>query len=87
MKLFHGFDGAFRPGGPGELTCASQNTFSVGVFQILPKANGNGTKRGPVMVRVKGYMSNPDAVYAKAREIVDLLDAGEYSGPKTVKVG
>lgn len=84
-KILHGFDGNCRPGGPGEF-CSSQETFSVGIFQILPKSSGKGTKRGPVKVRVRGYVSHPGYVYSKAREIVDQLDAGTYSGPKTVRV-
>lgn len=81
-KRIHKFDGACRPCGAQGF----QETFSVGVFEILPQVSGEGTKRGPVKVRVKGRTSNPDAVYKKAREIVDLLDAGNYSGPKTITV-
>lgn len=84
-KALHGFDGSCRPGPNGELQCCGQTTFSVGIFQILPKANGKGTKRGPVKVRVKGNVSNPEAVLSRARAIVDQLDAGTYSGPKNVK--
>lgn len=83
-KIIHDFDGACRPGGPGEYS--SQETFSVGVFQLLPKCNGKGTKRGPVKVRIQGFRKNPHAVYEKAREIVDALDAGNYAGPKAIKV-
>ena len=86
MKKIHGFDGSCCPGRSGVLW-ANQITFSLGVFEILPKASGKGTKRGPVKVRVYGFVSDPDSVYAKAREIVDLLDRGEYTGPKTVRVG
>lgn len=81
-KILHGFDGSCRPDGPSP----SQSTFSVGIFPILSKVNGDGTKRGPVKVRVKGSTSSPEPVYTKAREIIDLLDAGKYTGPKNVKV-
>lgn len=81
-KIIHGFDGACKLDGAQGF----QETFSVGVFAILPKVYGEGTKRGPVRVRIKGPISNPDAVYKKAREIVDLLDAGNYSGPRTITV-
>lgn len=87
QKILHGFDGSCRPNELGMASWSSQQTFSVGIFPILPKASGKGTKRGAVKVRVKGYVGNPDAVYDKAREIMDLLNAGEYTGPKTVKVG
>lgn len=85
-QISYGFDGACRPGGPGEFKYGPQETFSIGIFKILPKASGRGTKRGPVEIRIKGLMSDPEAVYEKAHEIVDLLNKGKYTGPKTVKV-
>jgi hypothetical protein len=85
-KKIHDFDGACRPGGPGEFVIGFQKTFSVGVFEVIPKASGKGTKRGATKVRVKGLVSNPNAVYEKAREIAALLDAGKYDGPRTVTV-
>lgn len=81
-KILHGFDGNCRPG-KGSPNSA---TFSVGIFPILKKASGSGTKRGTVLVRVRGRVSDPEPVYTKAQEIVDLLDAGKYTGPKTVRI-
>lgn len=80
----YGYDGAWCP-----RKCTAQNrTFSVGIFPILQKANGNGTKRGAVVVMVKGYTSSPGAVYKKAEEIVRILNSGEeYNGPKTITCG
>ena len=59
-------------------------TFSVGVFEWVPRGSGKGTKRSKAKVRVKGPTRTPEMVYAKAREIADSLDAGTYAGPKTV---
>lgn len=72
---------------PGKHYCGGMETFSVGVFEVLPKVDGKGTKHGKVQVRVKGPISNPEAVYAKAREVVEQLTAGTYKGSKTIRVG
>ena len=61
------YDGSCKPGGPsGYSGCA---TFSVGIFQWVPRGSGKGLKRGKVVQRIKGGMST-DAVaevFAKAR--------------------
>ena len=77
----HGVDGACAP---GQGSWASQQTFSVGVFEWLPKARGQGTKRGKVKVRVKGSVTQQDRVLEKAREIAQQLDRGTYQGGKSV---
>ena len=76
------FDGSCKPGEG----YAGQSTFSVGIFPILPKASGKGTKRGAVVVRVKGLCSDPGSVYERAREICKALEEGKYQGPKNVSV-
>jgi len=81
-KILHGFDGSWTPGKEP----FNSETFSVGVFPILKKSSGKGTKRGKVLVRVRGLTSDPEPVYTKAREIIDLLDAGRYTDPKTVRI-
>ncbi len=43
-------------------------TFSVGVFQWLPKANGKGVKKGKVVKRFTGYTGNPEQVYKMAHQ-------------------
>jgi len=78
----HGYSGACRPGAGW----ASQQTFSVGIFEWLPKASGNGEKKSAVKVRVSGPVSMPREVERRAAEIVKELDAGTYCGPKKVKV-
>lgn len=54
---------------------------SVGVFEWIPTKD---VKRGPVKVRVRGLIGRSDAIFSKARDIVDDLDAGTYTGPKVV---
>jgi len=65
------WDGACKPGG---MQCFG-NTFSVGVFQWLPKASGKGLKRGKVIKRIKGYTAKPDDVYKQADQLCKELDA------------
>lgn len=83
-KVLHGYAGNCAPAETGGR--CSYFTFSVGVFPLIPKAGGKGTKRGKTLVRVQGYTEKPEAVYSKAREIISLLDAGKYDGPKLVRV-
>jgi hypothetical protein len=80
----HGFDGACTPG-RGKANPAWA-TFSVGIFEWVPKSNGKGLKRGKVKVRVKGPTCCPDLVNMMAAQIAKELDAGTYTGPKTVTV-
>ncbi len=47
-------------------------TFSVGVFQWLPKANG-GLKKSTT-IRVNGYVADAEAVYGKADELCERLN-------------
>lgn len=42
------------------------STFSVAVFRWVLRADGKGTKRGPVIVRISGQTDNPEPVYEKA---------------------
>jgi hypothetical protein len=78
----HAYDGSCKPGGQ---TLCGQQTFSVGIFQWVPKASG-GLKKSKVKVRVYGSVDYPDSVYDRAEEIVRALDAGTYDGPKSVRV-
>lgn len=64
----------------------TMKTFSVGVFEVLPKSSGNGTKRGKVRVRVSGKVADRVRVHAKADKICAQLEAGTYVGPKTVRL-
>ncbi len=41
----HGFDGSCAPGGRQPYSKATWETFSLGIFQWLPKSGGKGTPR------------------------------------------
>jgi hypothetical protein len=62
------------------------HTFSVGVFEWVERSTRFGVKRGLIKVRVEGLSSQSEAVYAKAAEVVNQLDAGTYTGPKRIRV-
>ena len=82
MKQIEGmydYDGACKPGGGGELVYGVQQTFSVGIFKWVKKANGRGLKRSPVVKRIRGYMSDPDDVYLRAQVECDILN-GKMEG-------
>lgn len=80
----HGYDGSCAPK-PGQ-TYTNYATFSLGIFELVPRANGRGTKRGKVKVRVSGPSEESIAIYDTAKEIVAALDRDEYNGPKQVRV-
>lgn len=61
-------------------------TFSVGIFKWELKYDKKSMKKGKAVVRVSGLTSETDHVFAEAERIVNLLDAGEWDGRKTVKV-
>lgn len=48
-------------------------TFSVGVYQWLPKANGKGLKKSKT-IRICGYVADSDSVYVKAIELCRTLN-------------
>jgi hypothetical protein len=63
-------------------------TFSVGVFAWGPTKAGDGLlKRGPAKVRVTGLRTREGykSVRLAAASIARSLDAGTYSGRKTVQ--
>lgn len=59
------YDGSCAP--TPSLSRCTQLTFSVGVFQWLPKSSRKGLKRGKVVRRISGYTSDPEPVYTEAR--------------------
>lgn len=69
----HDFDGNCKPGSKGWW---NNKTFSVGIFQWLPKSGGKGLKRSAVKYRVKGKCDVAEIVYARAAQICVHLDAG-----------
>ena len=79
----HAWMGSCDPQRHGGFT--GTQTFSVGVFEWLPRKSGLGQKPGKVKVRVAGNVSEAQKVYDKATEICAALDAETYRGPKTVR--
>lgn len=77
----HYYHGDLAPGISGR-SMAGQITFSVGIFEMVPKASGKGLKKRATAVRVHGYCSDPEAVYRLADEICRQLDARTYRGSK-----
>lgn len=69
------FDGSCAP--RENVHSTSWKTFSLGIFQWIPKSSGKGLKRGKVVRRVKGYCDVADEAYAKAQGIVDGLNKTE----------
>lgn len=49
-------------------------TFSVGIYQWLPKSSGKGVKKSKT-IRVMGYCANPTAVYALAKNLCRRLNS------------
>lgn len=77
----HGWSASCAPGGGSY----SYNTFSIGVFQWIPRSR-DGVKRGPVLVRVRGSSASAQKMFDRANEIAEQLNAGTYNGKKTVVV-
>ena len=48
-------------------------TFSVGIYQWLPKASGRGLKKSKT-IRVNGYVVEPELVYRRAQQLCDQLN-------------
>lgn len=66
------FRGACAPNGSSPIW----KTFTLGIFQWVPKASGKGWKRGKVVRRVKGTIDNPALAFSKARAICNALNEG-----------
>ena len=79
----HGYSGNWTP---GKRQMVGQLTFSVGIFLWEPASTKVGVKKGCVKVRVSGPTHNPEAVYSKAREVIEDLNKGTYNGPNTIRV-
>jgi len=50
-------------------------TFSVGIFQWVPRSSKKEVKRGMTVKRITGRVSDPEAVYAKAEAYCQLQEA------------
>ena len=63
---------------PGTYKGFQPLTFSLGIFQWIPRASDNSKlKRSAVAIRVVGYTSNPEPATKKAEEICEQLNAGK----------
>lgn len=60
-------------------------TFSVGIFKWVAARSGR-LKKGRSEVRVSGLVKNKENVFKVVSEVRSKLQAGTWSGPKTVKV-
>lgn len=68
----HGYSGSCTP----KNSYATQGTFSVGIFQWIPKASGKGLKKSTVKFRIKGNVVDAEKVYCKAKELCESLNRG-----------
>lgn len=63
-----------------------QHTFSVGIFQWLPKSSGKGLKKSAVKFRIKGNVNDAEKVYKKAKECCKMMDDGLIFKTKSMTV-
>lgn len=61
-------------------------SFSFGIFKWGMKSNGKEMKPTAAVVRVKASPKDVEAAISRAEQIVSQLDAGSYSGAKTVVI-
>ena len=82
MEVYkHDYSGSCAP---GQEVASWQKTFSVGIFQWLPKSSGKRLKKSAVKFRITGSISNPDAVYRQAQRICDAMDNGIFPKKKSM---
>ena len=79
----HDFSGMCAPNSKG---ASMHTTFSVGIFQWLPKASGKGLKKSAVKFRIKGSVSESDKVYRTANVFCSQMDVGVYPKTKSMTV-
>lgn len=71
------FDGSCVPDGPQSFS--GQETFSVGIFQWIPTKSGTSLKRGKVVKRIRGHVSEKHKVIADARNECFRRNKGEQN--------
>lgn len=62
------------------------DSFTISVFQWGVSVDGKKLKRGKSKVSVRGLRVHRDMVHSKALEVLEALDAGTYTGPKSMFV-
>jgi hypothetical protein len=80
----HDYSGSCAP--EKDTISAWNTTFSVGIFQWLPKSSGKGLKKSAVKFRIKGDSSDTEKVYKKAKEICRIMNGGFVPGTKSMTV-
>ena len=78
----HDYSGSCVPG----KHYTGQQTFSVGIFQWLPKSSGKGLKKSAVKFRIKGNVNNAENVYKRAKEFCKIMDEGFVPEKKSITV-
>jgi len=68
------FDGQYDPARRPFWLRLHLTTFSAGIFQWQVEAGGKGMKRGKVVERIRGSVSDPESVYCRARDRVNELN-------------
>ena len=72
---------------PGKNTISAWNTtFSVGIFQWLPKSSRKGLKKSAVKFRVKGNTNEAEKVYSQAKIICDKMNNGFIPEKKSMVI-
>lgn len=69
----HDFSGEFCPGNKRHWY---SKTFSVGIFEWVPKARGKGLKKSGVKFRIRSRVEYADLVYKKAKIVCEMMDDG-----------
>lgn len=59
----------------GRVQRVQSETFTLGIFQWVPRARGKGTKPGLVQRRIRGRSDNPLRAFADARQFCDENNA------------
>lgn len=80
----YAFSGAWNPVA-GKTITPSQQTFSLGIYPLLPKADGKGFKQGKCVTRVYGIVDWAEKCTNLAQRIVDALNSGAITPEQFVK--
>lgn len=61
-------EGNYDPLNPNGLNTFIPLTFSVRIFQWIPKTRGTGLKKSKGLKRFRGYLNSPKIVHDKAKK-------------------
>lgn len=62
------FVGEYDPLNANRRNLFHSKTFSVRVFQWIPRASGKGLKKSKCLKRIRGYVAQPEIVHEKAEQ-------------------